>query len=359
MTADSTTPALWTRRVRVLRLTRPRFSTRIDLRVLAVTMTVIAVALAVAWISLTTGVSDLTVADVVQALRGSADDATTRIVMDWRLPRVIFGLAGGAALAVSGAVFQSLTRNPLGSPDVIGFSAGAYSGSLLVGLAGLGGTVGTPLGALTGGLLTGLTVYALAWRRGVTGTRIIIVGIGVSFFLMSFNTYLLTTMRREDAMAAASWGAGTLSGISWHHTLGLLAVLVMALPYVAARSRTMTMLEMGDDAASSLGIAAERLRLTMLVTAVALVAIVTAAAGPIAFVALAAPQLARRMTGASSVQIVPAAALGALVLVTSDLAARTMLSPAQLPVGVLTLCIGGAYLVWLLATSGRRRRTDA
>lgn len=350
-----TSVPLWRRQVRVLRVQRPSFSMRLDLRVLATVILLTLAALVVAWLALTTGPSAVSPSEVIAALRGRADASTSRIVLEWRLPRVVFALAGGAALAASGAVFQSLTRNPLGSPDVIGFSAGAYTGALLAALAGLSGSLAVPGAAMTGGILTGLAVYALAWRRGVTGLRIIVVGIGVSFFLTSVNAYLLTTMRLEEAIAVASWGAGDLGGVGWSHTVAVLAVLALCLPYLLARQHDMLLLEMGDDAARAVGVAGERLRIGLLIAAVALVSIVTAGAGPIAFVALAAPQLAMRLAGTSSVRVLPSAALGALLLMASDLVARTLLGTAQLPVGVVTLCLGGSYLVFLLTGLGQRR----
>ena len=277
----------------ILPLRRGRFSARVELRSVVVTALVVVGALGCAVWSLTLGSAGLGVGDLVDALRGTADANTTRTLPQWRMPRTVFALFGGAALGAGGAVFQSITRNPLGSPDIIGFSTGAYTGALLVMLFGASGSLATSLGALAGGVLTGVVVYLFAYQRGVTGVRIIVVGIGVSLFLGAFNTWLLTTMRVERAM---------------------------------------------------------------LLIGVALVAVVTASAGPIAFVALAAPQLAMRLGGTPGVRILPSAALGALLLLASDMVARTVLAPTQLPVGVVTLCVGGAYLVWLLASQGKRNR---
>ena len=277
----------------ILPLRRGRFSARVELRSVVVTALVVVGALGCAVWSLALGSAGLGVGDLVDALRGTADANTTRTLLQWRMPRTVFALFGGAALGAGGAVFQSITRNPLGSPDIIGFSTGAYTGALLVMLFGASGSLATSLGALAGGVLTGVVVYLFAYQRGVTGMRIIVVGIGVSLFLGAFNTWLLTTMRVERAM---------------------------------------------------------------LLIGVALVAVVTASAGPIAFVALAAPQLAMRLGGTPGVRILPSAALGALLLLASDMVARTVLAPTQLPVGVVTLCVGGAYLVWLLASQGKRNR---
>lgn len=351
--AAADTAPLFSRGNRPLRL--GPFSLRADLRALIVTALLAAAALSAAWWGLISGSAALTAADAMDALLGRADEGTTRVVLDWRLPRVIFTLFGGAALALAGAVFQSQTRNPLGSPDIIGFSTGAYTGALLVAVVGIGGVWATPAGAVLGGLGTGAAIYLLAWKRGISGLRIIIVGIGMSIFLGSLNTYLITTLQLEAALSAATWGAGSVNDIAWAHVLPLVLIMALTVPVMLALSREMTLMEMGDDAGQGLGIRLECVRLIQFICGILLVAVVTAAAGPIAFVALVAPQLALRLTRAGSVQLLPAAVMGGLLLTVSDLITRAEVMPVQLPVGVVTLCLGGAYLVWLLTGIGRRR----
>lgn len=335
------------------------FSGTVDGRTLLITAALLAAAAGVAWWNMISGSAHISAGETLTALFGAADEDTSRVVLEWRAPRVAFTLLGGAALAVAGAVFQSQTRNPLGSPDIIGFSTGAYTGALLVASMGLTGVWSTPLGAVAGGLGTGLLVYLLAWKRGVSGLRIILVGIGVSMFLSSVNTYLLTTLDLEIAMSVAIWGAGSVNDIAWAHVLPLVMIMVLTLPVMLTLAREMRLMEMGDDAAAGLGIRLERVRLIQFSGGILLVAVVTAAAGPIAFVALVAPQLALRLTGASSVQPVPAAAMGALLLTASDALARAEFLPASLPVGVITLILGGGYLVWLLISLSRSRKAHA
>lgn len=347
-------PLRWPHGIRPLRV--GRFSVRLEVRAAVLTVLFLLAALAVGVWSLTVGSAGIGLSEVLSAFDGTASPGTSRVVLEWRLPRVVFALLAGAALAVGGAVFQSITRNPLGSPDIIGFSSGAYTGALLVAIFATGSAWGTSAGALAGGLLTGVAVYLLAFRQGIAATRIVVVGVGLSLFLSAFNTWLLTTMRLEQAISAASWGAGSLADIGWVHTVPTAIGMLVCLPVVLWFAADMRMLEMGDDAGRAVGVSAERVRIVLLLMGVLLVALVTASAGPIAFVALAAPQLAMRLTGTPGVRIIPAAVFGALLLVVSDLLARTVVAPVQLPVGVVTLCLGGAYLVWLLATSGRRAR---
>lgn len=344
----------WPARIRPVRM--GPYSQRVEIRSVIVTGLVILAGLALGLWSLTLGSAHLGITDLVDAVTGRATAGATRTLLEWRMPRTVFALVGGAALAVGGAVFQSITRNPLGSPDIIGFSTGAYTGALVVMVFGASGSLATSLGALVGGIGTGIVVYLFAYQRGITGMRIIVVGIGVSLFLGAFNTWMLTTMRVESAITAASWGAGSLIDIAWAHTVPVMIAVVVAIPIMRLTESDMRMLEMGDDSGRGLGVSIEPVRAGMLIGGIALVAIVTAASGPIAFVALAAPQLAMRIGGTPGVRIIPAAAMGGLLLLASDIAARTLLAPTQLPVGVVTLCVGGAYLLWLLATSGRKSR---
>ncbi|MFJ6452916.1 iron-enterobactin ABC transporter permease [Paenarthrobacter sp. NPDC091669] len=338
----------------VVLLRNRSLSLRFDVRSIHVCIPLILAALTVAVISLATGDYDVSVPQVLQAFTGDAPGLAQTIVMEWRLPRVLAALVFGAALGMSGGIFQSMTRNPLGSPDIIGFNTGAYTGALIVMLTLGGGYLGIAAGALVGGILTALAVYLLAYRRGSQGFRLIIVGIGISAMLAAFNHWLILQAELEAALAAAVWGAGSLNGITWEQAAPAAVVVVVVGLATLAAARRMQLLEMGDDAARALGVRAEPTRLLLLILGVALTAAVTAVAGPIAFVALAAPQLARRLTRSAGITLVPSAVMGAFLLVASDLAAQRLFAPIQLPVGVVTVCIGGIYLVWLLAREARK-----
>ncbi|WP_415975565.1 FecCD family ABC transporter permease [Rhodococcus sp. 077-4] len=342
------------RRLRIVRF-RDRVDARIDVRTVGVCTALLLVTMVVCVVAVGTGDLYIPPNEVLEAVLGDAPRVTEIVVMEWRFPRVALAFLFGAALGVSGAVFQSLTRNPLGSPDIIGFATGSYTGALVVILTLGGGYYRIGVGALVGGLATAAVVYLLAYRRGVQGFRLIIVGIAVSAVLASINTWLVIRADLADAIAAAVWGAGTLNGLGWSQVGPVLVVLVVIAPCLAVLSRRMPMLEMGDDAARALGVRAEPTRLMLVLLGVALIALVTAAAGPISFVALAAPQLARRLTGTSGVAMLPSACMGALLLVVGDVAAQRMFAPTQLPVGVVTVSVGGAYFVWLLAREGRKQ----
>ncbi|WP_283348570.1 FecCD family ABC transporter permease [Rhodococcoides fascians] len=328
---------------------------RIDVCTVLVCAALLLLTAVVAVLAIGTGDYHVPPGQVLAAVFGDAPRITEIVVMQSRFPRVALAFLFGAALGVSGAIFQSLTRNPLGSPDIIGFSTGAYTGALVVILTLGGGYYRTGAGALVGGLVAAAVVYVLAYKRGVQGFRLIIVGIAVSAVLASVNTWLVVKADVSEAIAAAVWGAGTLNGLGWPQVVPVLVALAVVTPVAAALSTRLPVLEMGDDAARALGIRVEPTRLMLVILGVALTALVTAAAGPISFVALAAPQLARRLTGTSSVAMVPAACMGALLLIVSDVAAQRVFAPTQLPVGVVTVCVGGAYFVWLLAREGRKQ----
>ncbi|MFF2369207.1 FecCD family ABC transporter permease [Agromyces sp. NPDC058110] len=331
-------------------------SVRFRLRTMLVCVALALVTVAVAVVALCLGDLPLSVNEVVSAFLGQQSGIVETVVLEWRLPRVIGAVVFGAALAVSGGVFQSLTRNPLASPDIIGLTAGSYAGGLVViiVLGAAAGSAPVAAGAVIGGLGAAAVVYLLAYRRGVQGFRLIVVGIGVAAMLEALATYLMLRAKLEVAMAAAVWGAGSLNAVGWPQLGPAVVLIVAAFLGLGVLVRSMHQLELGDDAARALGTRAEPARLWLVVCAVVLTAVVTAAAGPIAFVALAAPQIAQRLTRTAGLALVPAAFLGALLLTASDVVAQHAL-PAPLPVGVVTVVIGGVYLIWLLIHEARRR----
>jgi iron complex transport system permease protein len=297
--------------------------------------------------SIGTGDFALPPGEVIATLLGGGDPASEFIVETLRMPRVLTALLVGGAFGIAGAIFQSISRNPLGSPDVIGFTAGSVTGATLVILLVDGTTLHIALGAVAGGLLTAAVVYLLALSGGVQGYRLVLVGIGIAAGLQAVNAALIARATRQDAFEAAHWMIGSVNGRGWEHVWPVAAALAVLVPAALVLARPMALLEMGDDAARALGVNAERSRLALVLVGVGLTAVATASTGPIAFVALAAPQIARRLTRSAEPGLIAAAAMGALLLAASDLAAQRLLS-VDLPVGVVTAGLGGAYLAWLL-----------
>ncbi|MEV6681008.1 iron chelate uptake ABC transporter family permease subunit [Streptomyces erythrochromogenes] len=331
-------------------------SLRIERRALAVGALLVLAAFVMAVLLIGTGDFDIAPWDVVQTLFGNGTPANDFIVNDLRLPRVLVALLVGAALGMAGAVFQSVTRNPLGSPDLLGFSYGSAVGALVVIILLKGSATEVAAGALLGGLLAGAAVYLLAYKRGIHGYRLVLVGIGASAMLVAVIQYLITKAQLVEASRAMVWLTGSLAGRDWAQVWPLLVTCAVLFPLVLGQSRALRMIEMGDDAAYAVGVRVERTRLLLMLAAILLTTAASAAAGPISFVALAAPQLARRLTRSPGANLLTAALMGSVVLLLSDWASQRAFGADQLPVGVVTGLVGGVYLLWLLVTERKAGR---
>ncbi|MEF3092188.1 iron-enterobactin ABC transporter permease [Raoultella sp. WB_B2P2-3] len=301
------------------------------------------------------GLVPLRVEQVISALLGDAPRNITMVVTEWRLPRVLMALLIGAALGVSGAIFQSLMRNPLGSPDVMGFNTGAWSGVLVAMVIFGQNLTAIALAAMVGGVLTALLVWLLAWRNGIETFRLIIIGIGIRAMLVAFNTWLLLRASLETALSAGLWNAGSLNGLTWSKTWPSAPLIVLMLACSVLLARRMRLLEMGDDTACALGVRVERSRLLLMLVGVVLTAAATALAGPISFIALVAPHIARRLSGTARWGLTQSALCGALLLALADYSAQRLFMPYQLPVGVVTVSLGGIYLIALLIQESRKK----
>lgn len=322
-------------------------------RALATAALLLLAALAVSLEALLTGAYRLSAADALAVLAGSGSDLDRFIVLDQRLPRALAALLIGAMLALSGAVFQSLSRNPLGSPDIIGFTRGATTGGLVVILLASASSLSMiALGTILGGFATAALVVLVALRRGASGDALILAGIALSQMLAAGDDYLLTRATIESAETAKAWQFGSLNAITWAQVRPLMAAALL-LPLIAWLGRPAGILELGDDAANALGLGAARARGVLLGYGVVLAAVCVAVSGPIAFLALAAPQLARRASRSAGIALAASAAMGALLLALADFLAARLLSPFQIPVGLVSAACGGLYLLWFV---GLRRQ---
>lgn len=323
-------------------------------RVQGCALALMAACLSLGVYSLGKGTLPLSPEQLLDALVGQGPKGTRMIVMEWRLPRVMVALCLGAALGVSGAIFQSLLRNPLGSPDILGFNLGAYTGVLVWVVIFEGGLLASTGAALVGGLVTALLVYQLAWTGSMSALRLIVIGLGMRAFLLAVNNWLVTNTTLDTAVSAGLWNAGSLNGVTWAKALPALLIIAVALAAALLLSRRMRLLEMGDDTACALGVPVERSRLWLMLAGIVLTAATTAVAGPIAFVALAAPQIARRLGSGQALTLPMAALCGAFLLLSADVAAQHLLSPYQVPVGLITVSVGGLYLIALLIREARK-----
>jgi iron complex transport system permease protein len=322
-------------------------------RSLVVIVVLAVVVFAIFCVSLSLGDFKIPVIDVVKTLFGGGDRATEFIVNRLRLPRALTGLLVGTALGLSGAIFQSIARNPLASPDIIGVTYGASAFAVFaivtLGLTG----VAVSAFAIVGAVLTAFIMYVLAWRHGVSSYRLILIGIGIGAIATSITSYLLTKARVEIAQQALIWLTGSLNGRDWSNVRSLAITFVVLLPVMAFLVRQLRILQLGDETAYGLGLRVEVARLGLIVVAVLLAAVATAAAGPIGFVAFVAPPIARRLTRSPGPAMITSGLLGALVVGLSDLVAQHAFGETQLPVGVVTGVVGAPYLMFLLARANR------
>jgi iron complex transport system permease protein len=299
---------------------------------------------------LSVGESFVPPSEVLKVVFGQ-QSADRLVVGTLRLPRMVLGLLVGVAFGISGGLIQTVARNPLASPDIIGVSQGA--GALTVGAMTFGVTSFTvlPYLSIVGGLTAAALVYAFAWRGGLHATRFVLIGIGFAIALRSITTLFITKGDVLVAQQAQVWMTGSLNGRGYDEATPLLIVLIVLLPAVAWAAYAQRTVSMDDDTATALGVRLGGVRLGLVVLGVVLASVATGAAGPVDFVALLAPQISRRMTRTAQIPLLCSALMGAVIVVLGDLLARVVLAPTELPVGVLTAAVGAPYLIWLIIRS--------
>ncbi|SMQ63323.1 iron complex transport system permease protein [Devosia lucknowensis] len=322
---------------------------------------VLALVLAFA-VAMSLGDYPLTPAQIVQSvlspMTGLADRGVDFIIWQVRLPRAFLAILSGAAFGLAGITFQTLLRNPLASPDIIGIAHGASAAAvfciIILGWAGLA----VSFGAFAGAVLTAIAIYLLAWRNGVTAFRVVLIGIGMAAMLAAVISYLFTRARLTEVQQAMAWLVGSLNAARPGDSIVLGLAMLVLLPMMIALLRGLDAMELGDDTAKSLGAKVEVTRLGLMLVAVGFAAFATAAVGPVGFVAFVAGPLARRLLNGASRGFLHAALVGALVMLVSDLVAQHALPAIQLPVGVVTGACGAIFLLWLLVASGRSGRVN-
>lgn len=328
-------------------------------RMVLVCAALLALALLLTCVSVTTGSFPVSLGQVLDTVFTGGSTRDHFIIIDLRMPRAVTGVLVGIALGLSGALVQSMARNPLASPDILGINAGAglVAVMALTGagglLGGITGAVGLSVAAMGGGLLTGVLVYALAWRKGMVGSRLVLIGVALTSLLGAISEWMMLRVNIMDLQAARTWLYGSLADSSWPR-VGWLAITLLVLGVaVAALSRPLQALAFTDDLAVGLGVRLNAVRAAAMVCAVLLVGLATAASGPIGFVAFVAPQLAQRLVGRPTPPLLASALTGGCLLVGSDWVSRVVL-PMGLPVGVITSLIGGPFMVALLVRQSRR-----
>ncbi|WP_377266979.1 FecCD family ABC transporter permease [Peterkaempfera sp. SMS 1(5)a] len=335
----------------VLRPARASFLVHRRAVAVAAVLTVLLACTVVAYLCV--GESFVAPTQVVRVLLGrpSPDEL---VVGTLRLPRLVVGLLAGAAFGVAGALVQTVARNPLASPDVIGVTHGAGAATVAAMSFNAVGYTALPYVSVGGGLAAALLVYVFAWRRRLHSSRFVLVGIGVSVALGSLTQLFLTKGDYLVAQQAKVWLTGSLNGRGYEEAGPLALVLALAVPAAVWAARAQRGASFDDDTATALGVRLDRVRLGLTALGVILASVATGAAGPVDFVALLAPQIARRLTRTAQIPLLSSALTGSLVVVVADLLARRLFSPVELPVGVLTAAVGAPYLMWLIVRTRSR-----
>ncbi|ASS67812.1 MULTISPECIES: iron ABC transporter permease [unclassified Paenibacillus] len=316
------------------------------------------------YLGLTNGEFNVPASDMLRTLLRMQNDADQQLVIfQFRLPRILLGALVGLALGAAGAAVQSVTRNSLADPGILGINAGAGMAVVLFmlvfqDLIGSSGTLGImlmPLFGVAGGMAAALTIFSLARSKGsLDPQRLILVGIAVTTGFGAVTLYASLKMNPSDFERAAMWLSGNLNAANWTYILSALPWVAILIPVLWSKARLLDLLRLGDDSLASLGISLGRERGRLLLASVGLVAASVAVSGSIAFVGLIAPHMASRLIGMSHRRIVPVSSLiGCAMVLAGDFVGRTVFSPSQLPVGIVISIIGAPYFVWLLAKQRR------
>ncbi|MBM7369400.1 FecCD family ABC transporter permease [Gordonia hydrophobica] len=330
-----------------------RWSHRYSRRTLTVVVVLTAALVGLFIASLLLGDFTVTVPDLVNTLAGRPPSRLAEFfVMERRMPRALVAMTVGAALAVAGAIFQNLTRNPLASPDILGVSNGASVGAVIVLVVLRGSLEQAAVGAAIGAIAAAALIMVLTIRTGLHGVQLVLVGVAVAAIGTAIVDYILTQVFVASAVTAQTWLIGSLQGATWSDLAPVGLVLMLVTAVLVAVGPGTRIADLGDATATSLGVSITRQRWVLVTAATVLVAAGVAVGGPIAFVALVAPHIARSLCRQSS--FVASALTGAVLLASADLIALYAFG-VPIPVGAVTISVGGAFFLWILVREGGRR----
>lgn len=327
------------------------FSRRFSLAGLTRLLAALAFTLLVMLGSLALGKVNLSPATLFDVLFGQADQRLVFIVEQLRMPRLALAALVGAALAVSGLILQSIIRNPLASPDLLGITSGASAAAVIY-LSFFSVALGAqflPLAAISGAGLAALAIYLLAWNQGASPLRLVLIGVGVSALLAAVTTFILVFSPLTTTLSAYVWLTGSVYGASWPEPRALAGWLVVVLPLLVLLARQVRVQQLDDDLAQGIGVRVQWLRAGLLLVSVALAGLAVAWGGAIAFVGLIAPHIAKRLVPPGFAgQALMSALMGANLVMLADLAGRTLFLPLDLPAGIFVAVLGTPFFLYLL-----------
>ncbi|MGG1517715.1 iron ABC transporter permease [Paenibacillus oryzisoli] len=338
---------------KTVRLRGGAISLLIHRKSVRITLGLLLACLVVAIVS--TGLGEMVISpiNVVRSLFGAGAEEHTMVIQKIRLPRIIVSLLVGASLAAAGAILQGIIRNPLASPDIMGVTGGASVGAVtfLTYFLGVFSIRWLPVAAMLGASIVSIVLYALAWKKGVTPVRLVLVGIGLAGLMSAATTMMIVFSPTNDARQAYLWLTGSVYAANWENVLTVLPWTVILIPVAFLLARHVNIGQLGDDIAASAGSAVEWNRLILLFISVALAGSAVSVAGGIGFIGLIAPHMARKLVGSSFENVLPVAVLlGGTVVMLADLVGRTLFLPLDIPVGVFTSMVGAPFFIYLLYT---------
>ncbi|WP_433941170.1 FecCD family ABC transporter permease [Paenibacillus lautus] len=326
-------------------------------KIMSVSMILLLAIIAVFLASLNMGTMKIPLAEVVKAFNGTGSEQNYTVLMHFRLPRMVIAILIGAGIAVSGAILQSVSRNALADPGILGINSGAglavvlyifyFQGSSFS--SGIWSVYIMPFAALVGAFLAAFLIYSLAWKQGVTPIRLVLVGIGINAAFGALIIVFQLMMDPNNFMQATIWLSGSIWGASWEYVVAILPWILFLVPWAVYKSQNLNVLNLGDHTAAGLGVTVERERRTLLFISVALAGACVAVGGGIAFLGLVAPHLARKLVGPRHQGMLPVSALlGSLVLLVADMIGKNLMAPSEIPVGLVVSCLGAPYFIYLL-----------
>ncbi|MDU1320676.1 MAG: iron ABC transporter permease [Clostridium botulinum] len=309
-------------------------------------------------VSMDTGYIKMSPSDVLRTLFGRGTDEEKLILFDFRLPRIVISMLVGAGLALSGCIIQSVSKNPLADPGILGINAGA---SLMVILYVLVFSAESflsvftlPFLALIGAGITAVIVYIFSYKRdeGISTMRLVLTGVAVQAGISALTTLLVVKLDDTQYNFVVAWQAGSIWGSNWKFVMTLLPWLLILIPYILSKSSVMDILTLSDDIAYGLGASVEKERRKLLAAAVALAASCVAVSGSISFVGLIAPHLSRRLVGPRhGVLLSTSILIGAVLVSLADTIGRVIIQPSEIPTGIVVAIIGAPYFLYLLSNS--------
>ena len=293
------------------------------------------------------------VSDVIHVLLGETIPGASFAINEIRLPRTIAGLFAGFAFGAGGYIFQTMLRNPLANPNVIGITTGSSAAAVFCIIVLHTSSTVVSLAAVVGGLVTVAIIYGLSKGTSFSIGRLILIGIGIQAMLNAFISYLMLIGKTNDLPNALRWLSGSLNGAELEMTYPLIIAVVIVTPVLIYFAKQLEMLELGEQAATSLGVNTNKTRVILMISAVLIIALATATTGPIAFVAFLAGPIAKRLVGVGFSNILPAGLIGVILVLGGDLIGQFAFE-TRYPVGVITGIIGAPYLIYLLIRINRK-----